>query len=321
MLLKSIQPGCDQIDIRRILTGLSPPFVSAKSWAIANGRTGRVLFGRGDSDKREIASLTKIMTALIALRLSNIENIDLYHTYTVVSEHAASITGTTAILKQGDKLSLIDLMYGMLLPSGNDAATVISEYFGTLLMKQKQKKIDPPTAMTEELTPEMAFVSEMNITAKELKMNNTFFWNPHGLYSYCNRSTATDMARLSALAMKDTTFREIVNRREYIAIGYDAAGKEREFIWQNTNKILGKDGCNGIKTGVTETAGPCLITNIQSKGFCFIIVLLNSKTMDARWDEVGKLKDWAIERLKQIDRISKKSKKYKRKVLRSFKHI
>ena len=122
-----MQPGCDQVDIRKILTGLSPPFISAKSWAIADGRTGRVLFGKGDSDKREIASLTKIMTAFLALRLCSEYNVDLYNTFTVVSEYSASITGTTAVLKPGDKVSLIDLMYGMLLPSGNDAATAISD--------------------------------------------------------------------------------------------------------------------------------------------------------------------------------------------------
>ena len=317
-----MQPGCDQVDIRKILTGLSPPFISAKSWAIADGRTGRVLFGKGDSDKREIASLTKIMTAFLALRLCSEYNVDLYNTFTVVSEYSASITGTTAILKPGDKVSLIDLMYGMLLPSGNDAATAISEYFGSLLLKSKEKKpLGTPPVPTEVTTPEMAFVGEMNNTAKELKLNNTIFWNPHGLYSYCNRSSAADLGRLSALAMRDSIFREIVNRKSYIGIGYDSAGKEKEFDWVNTNRILGKGGCNGIKTGVTDTAGPCLVTNIQTKSFCFIIVLLNSKTMDARWDEVGKLKDWAIERLKQIDKISKKSKKYKRKVLRTFKHI
>lgn len=324
MLLKSMQPGCGQLEIRKILTELSPPFISAKSWAIADGHTGQVLFGKGDSDKREIASLTKIMTAYLALRLAFAHNVDLYHTYVTASEHAATVGGTTAMLKDKDKVSLIDLMHGMLLPSGNDAAIVVAEYFGSLLLKPKLKDKKPIPAdapQSEALNPEMAFVVEMNSMAKQLKLLGTTFWNPHGLYSYSNRSTAADLARLSSFAMRDATFRDVVSKKSYIAIGYDSAGKEKEFFWQNTNKILGKGGCNGIKTGITDTAGPCLVTNIQLKAFCFIIVLLNSKTMDARWDEVGKLKEWAIERLKQIEKISKKSKKYKRKVLRTFKHI
>jgi D-alanyl-D-alanine carboxypeptidase len=322
MLLKSIQPGCGQIEIRKILTELSPPFISAKSWAIADGRTGQVLFGRCDADKREIASLTKIMTAYLALRLSSTYNVDLYHVYAEVSEHAATVGGTSAMLKEGDKLSLIDLLYGMLLPSGNDAAIVVAEYFGRLLIKPKtkDKKIAEPSH-NETLTPEMAFVIEMNNMAKQLKLVGTFYWNSHGMYNYYNRSTAAELARLSSIAMKDSTFKKIVSKKSYIAIGYDVTGKEKEYLWQNTNKMLGKSGCNGIKTGVTETAGPCLVTNLQLKAFLFIIVLLNSKTMDVRWDEVIKLKEWAIERLKQIEKISKKSKKYKRKVLRTFKHI
>lgn len=286
---------------------------------IADGRSGQVLFGKGDSDKREIASLTKIMTAFLAIRLSS-QKVDLYHTFTTVSAHAAAMAGTTATLKEGDKLTLIDLMHGMLLPSGNDAATAVAEYFGKLLMKSKQKD-KKVISQSEDLTPEMVFVIEMNHMAKQLKLQGTLYWNPHGLYSYCNRSTAADLAKLSFAAMKELTFREIVNKKSYISIGYDASGKEKEFIWQNTNKILGKGGCNGIKTGITDTAGPCLVTSIQTKSYYFIIVLLNSKTMDARWDEVGKLKEWAIERLKQIEKISKKSKKYKKKVLRTFKHI
>jgi len=324
MLLKSIQPGCGQIEIRKILTELSPPFISAKSWAIADGRTGQVLFGRGDSDKREIASLTKIMTAYLALRLSSIYNVDLYHIYAAASERAATLGGTTAMLKEGDKLSLIDLLHGMLLPSGNDAAIVVAEYFGCLLIKPKtkDKKTTPSnTSHNETLTPEMAFVIEMNNMAKQLKLPGTFFWNPHGMFHYYNRSTAAELARLSSIAMRDVTFKEIVSKKSYIAIGYDSTGKEKEYFWQNTNKMLGKSGCNGIKTGVTETAGPCLVTNLQLKAFRFIVVLLNSKTMDTRWDEVIKLKEWAIERLKQIEKISKKNKKYKRKVLRTFKHI
>lgn len=322
MLLKSIQPGCGQIEIRKILTELSPPFISAKSWAIADGRTGQVLFGRGDSDKREIASLTKIMTAYLAFRLSSAYNVDLYHTYGTTSEHAASVGGTTAMLKEGDKLCLIDLIHGMLLPSGNDAAIVVAEYFGRVLLKPKDKKGSSiNNSHNETLTPEMAFVVEMNNMAKQLKLLSTFYWNPHGLYSYYNRSTASDLARLSAFAMKDMSFREIVSKKSYVAIGYDSTGKDKEYFWQNTNKMLGKSGCNGIKTGVTETAGPCLVTNLHLKAFNFIIVLLNSKTMDVRWEEVIKLKEWAIERLKQIEKISRKSKKYKRKVLRTFKHI
>ena len=332
MLMKNIQPGCGQNEIKKIIIDLSPPFISAKSWAIADGHTGHILFGRGESEKREIASLTKIMTAFLALRLASTHHIDLYRTYAKVSETGASISGTTAMLAEGDSLSLIDLFHGMLLPSGNDAAITIAEYFGTVLLNTTMKppfikntsslrSINVAETAADCVKAENAFVEEMNRMATELKLINTSFLNPHGMHSFCNRSTAIDLAKLSTVAMGDFTLREIVNKKSHIAFGLDSSKKEKKFEWENTNKMLGKGGCNGIKTGITETAGPCLVTSIHTKGFNFIIVLLCSKTMDMRWQEIKKLKEWAIERIKQIRKISKKGKKSSNRVLRAFKHI
>ncbi len=326
MLMKSMQPWCGQVELQRLLIGLSPPFVSAKSWAIADGRTGRLLFGKAESDKREIASLTKIMTAHLVMRLVSTLHVDLNRTYTTTSEAAGAITGTRAMLDEGDRLCLMDLLYGLLLPSGNDAAIVLAEFFGSLLLKLRLKtanggKTSAPGTAIMSATAEGVFVEEMNRVAKELKLVNTNFLNPHGMHSYCNRSSAADIARLSSIAMNDPLFREIVRKKQYACKARNAEGEEKEFVWDNTNKLLGKNGCNGIKTGITETAGPCLVTSIQTKSLFYIIVLLNSKTMDARWQEIKKLRAWATERLKQIDRIAKHGKSSKRKILRTFKHI
>ncbi len=121
--------------VHKLLVDLTPPFVTAKSWAIMDGRTGEILFGKCENDRREIASLTKIMTAFVVIQIIRKIKLNAKKTLLQVSKNAASIGGTSAKLKSGDVLSVYDLLHALMLPSGNDAATCLAEHFGQYLFE------------------------------------------------------------------------------------------------------------------------------------------------------------------------------------------
>ncbi len=289
--------------IRRIIAE-PPPYVSAKSWAVADGRTGRLYFARGESERREIASLTKIMTAYTALKLAKKYDINLECTRARASDKAGAIRGTRAMLDEGDTLYLWDLFHGMLLPSGNDAAITIAEFFGWLI-----KERSPPPALVDAKSDktllknpssQKLFVNEMNRNAKDLGLAETFFANPHGLNNYYNKSSASDVAKLASAAMADPQFRQVVSCKKYKCVGMDRDGEDKPFKWVNTNRLLEK-GYNGVKTGVTQAAGPCIVISLQTDKLFLIFVLLNSRSMEQRWAEVKKLKKWAVARFERIE--------------------
>ena len=119
--------------VHKLLTDLAPPYVTAKHWAILDGRTGEILFGKAENERKEIASMTKIMTCFIVIQICRKLKLNPEKTKLQVSKHAASIEGTSAKLKTGDVVTVWDLLHGLMLPSGNDAATVLAEHFGQYL--------------------------------------------------------------------------------------------------------------------------------------------------------------------------------------------
>lgn len=121
--------------VHKLLVDLAPPFVTAKSWAICDGRTGEILFGKCENDRREIASLTKIMTCFVVVQIVRKIKLDAQKTMLQVSKTAATVGGTSAKLRSGDVLSVWDLLHGLMLPSGNDAAMVLAEHFGQYLFE------------------------------------------------------------------------------------------------------------------------------------------------------------------------------------------
>lgn len=143
------------------------------------------------------------------------------------------------------------------------------------------------------------FIQEMNRYARALGLESTNYANPHGLSHKNNKSTAYDIGKLSCIAMQDPMLREIVNKQSYECRGKDIYDEEREFEWTNTNKLLGK-GFNGLKTGVTPAAGPCLAASFEKDSLHLVVVVMNTKTMDNRWVEVPKLTLWAINRLNKL---------------------
>ena len=121
--------------VHKLLVDLAPPFVTAKSWSISDGRTGEILFGKCENDRREIASLTKIMTCFVVIQIVRKIRLNAQRTFLQVSKNAATVGGTSAKLRTGDVLSVWDLLHGLMLPSGNDAAITLAEHFGQYLFE------------------------------------------------------------------------------------------------------------------------------------------------------------------------------------------
>jgi D-alanyl-D-alanine carboxypeptidase len=259
------------------MLGSSCPNVSAASWCVVEGHTGRTLYGYKDLEIKEIASLTKIMTCYVCIKLVE-DGLAELSNKVQVSSKSEGISGTSADLKSGDQLSIFDLLFALMLPSGNDAAWTLAEHFGRLLYPSSSK-------------PVKGFISEMNKNARIMGLAITYFANPHGLIYKKNVSCARDVCKLSSLAMKNHTFRKIVATKAYSAEILGIEGKRRVF-WENTNKLLYK-GFDGIKTGVTDNAGPCL--TVAFRGCMFVVVtLLNSRSMEARWEEAQMIVSWIM---------------------------
>lgn len=144
--------------------------------------------------------------------------------------------------------------------------------------------------------------------AMDLQLKGTFYDSPHGMMNLCNRSTAFDIARLCSVCMKNQKFRQIVSTKFY-KVPKSAGGtlqdghtlrNQKSYGWENTQKLLWSKGVNGIKTGITTTAGPCLATSISKDDYDLIIILLNCKSVEARWIETNKLANWCIARMKRL---------------------
>ena len=267
-------------------TDVSPAGVAAKAWAIADGKTGKVLWGAHEGEIRDIASTTKIMTALIALQLAE-KNPMLLDEEIVFSARAARTQGSSSRLRQGERLPMRELLFGMLLPSGNDAAVAVAEHFGPRF----------PGATPADDDAVKRFVAEMNQRAKSLNLAETTYQDPNGLAG--NKSSARDLATLTAQALKNQQFREYVKTRshEYDVTGPD--GAKRHMSWKNTNQLLGAEGYDGVKTGTTRAAGACLVASGRRDKDHLIVVVLGSTAGDGRYEDARKLFGWAWEQRAQ----------------------
>ena len=253
------------------------PSITASSWCIMDAGSSHWISGHNDTEIREIASLTKIMTCIVCLNILKRTDLISLESTVKVSYRASKVIGTTAGLKTGDRLSIKSLLYALMLPSGNDAAWALAEFFGF--------KLSPSS-----IKPVKHFTAEMNKTAREINLAGTNFANPHGLMYKKNVSCARDVAKAACYALKDEDFKEIVDTKVYTGEIIGLNGVIRFQTWENTNKLLG-NGFSGVKTGVTDNAGPCLCVCLK-KSNPIVIVLLNSRTMDDRWIEARRLADW-----------------------------
>ena len=296
------------------------PSVSS-GYAYVADSDGTVYFQRNADERTHIASITKIMTALVALEYGEPGSL------ITVSENAASVGESTSGLQAGDVLSLEDAVKGLMVPSGNDAAVALAENVGrTILAKamtassasegdgntaeglDRTAEDDSPEAtrpdsITDEDAYE-AFVDTMNTKAAELGCENTLFANPHGLddegYEGDMYSSAHDVALISAAAMDIPFFKETVGAGDTtIAVVRD--GENIELPLESTDLFLQHyEGAAGIKTGYTDAAGYCFSGAAERDGTGFYAVVLDSSDEIQRFDDVEALLDWAFGSMVQI---------------------
>jgi D-alanyl-D-alanine carboxypeptidase (penicillin-binding protein 5/6) len=258
-----------------------PPTVTARGWAIFDGRTGQRLHGGNDAAALPMASTTKIMTAFIILRLAA-DNAKVLDEVIVVSEQAARTAGSGARIRTGDRIVVRALLYGLLLPSGNDAATALAQHFGPRLRDRKAKNSSAPLA---------SFVEEMNRQAGRLKLGETRYLDPHGLAR--NETSARDLTTLAHHAMQNAAFRQYVQTRRHRTEITDAKGERRTQTWDNTNKLLDIEGYDGIKTGTTTAAGSCLVASGRRGEDHLLVTVLGCTSNDSRYTDARNLFRWA----------------------------
>jgi serine-type D-Ala-D-Ala carboxypeptidase (penicillin-binding protein 5/6) len=257
-----------------------PPYVTARAWAIADARTGEVLWGHDASKRVDIASTTKIMAAFVILRLAVKEPAVLDETVTF-SKRADDIIGSTSGVKEGEHLPVRELLYGLLLASGNDAAVALAEHFGGRMKR--------PADSSSGSDPLPRFISEMNRVAEELRLRETHFVNPNGLPAPDHQSSARDLAKLTHHALALPTFAKYVATIKHGCAIQAPNGQRRNVVWTNTNRLLDTEGYDGVKTGTTRAAGECLVASGHRNGNHIIVVILGASSTEARYVDARNL--------------------------------
>lgn len=230
---------------------IKEPDVNSRACVVIDRKTNYILLGKNENSKKKMASTTKIMTATIIIEKCNL-------TDTIeISKKAAGTGGSRLGLKTGDKITVLDLLYGLMLRSGNDAAVALAEYAGGDIN---------------------GFAELMNAKALELGLTNTHFETPHGLDSNEHYTTAYELALLSNYALDNPTFAKIVGTKNY-TITINGSPK----ALSNTNELLGNmEGVYGIKTGFTNGANRCLVTACKRNNMDIICVVLGADTKKFR---------------------------------------
>ena len=286
---------------------VGPPFVTADAWAIGDAKTGLLLWHEQGHERRDFASTTKTMTAWLVLREASGDALlsplapalrgegpgvrgsslgtNLLDETLTFSSTADKTPGSTSGLKTGEKISVRELLYGLMLPSGNDAATALAEHVGP--------RFKPDGDSKEAARPAARFVAEMNRVASELGMKQTHYANPHGLPDNAHLSTAADQLLLAAKVMQSEKFREYVQTRQHGTRVQGPSGYTRHVVWKNTNKLLEITGYSGLKTGTTDAAGACLVSVGRHSGDELIVVVLGSASNESRYTDTRNLFRWA----------------------------
>lgn len=246
------ESGIDDVDMDNILSNIR---VSARNAIALDSKTKQVLFEQNADEIVPMASTTKILTALIAISQGNLER------EVTISKNASSIRGSKVGYIAGEKIKLIELLYGLMYKSGNDAAIAIAEDIGGSIE---------------------GFAQIMNEYARSLGLINSHFESPHGLDSPKHYTCAYDLALLTCKAMENDLFCQICGTK---TITKDTLNFTRDY--NNINKILYKiPEANGVKTGYTGQAGKCLVSSVKHEGRNIIIVVLNCSD---RWNVTEKI--------------------------------
>lgn len=254
--------------------------------AFVMGKNGTVYYARSADEQVKIASITKVMTAILA-----VENCKMDEKITV-SNAAATVGNSTAGLLEGDEFTVEQALRGLMIPSGNDAAIALAEHVGKIL--------DPKTKDAVA-----TFVKAMNERAKKLGCTGTLFENPHGLdfdeWAGDMHSTAHDVALMMQEAMKDDTIREVMASKDPWIEVTGADGSDHSHSMDTHNVLLGQDGNIGGKTGTTDDAGYCFASAYNRDGDEIYTVVLNSSTTDQRFADTATLASWYYDHKVTVD--------------------
>lgn len=267
---------------RRILIGLlissniyvstcfaeAGPNLTAKSAIVIDAQTGRIIYGKDEESRRYPASTTKIMTLIVALEQGNLNDV------VVASKNASETEGSSIWLEKSETLRMLDLLYGIMLVSGNDATVAVAEHIAG--------SVDN-------------YAKLMTKKAHEIGADNTNFVNSSGLPDVNHYTTAHDLAKIAAYGYKNPMFEEIVSTKTKI-IPWAKKDFGRELF--NENRMLWiYDGANGVKTGYTDAAGRCLVSAAKRDGIQLIAVVLDSEFM---WNDSIALLNYGFQNIKPV---------------------
>ncbi|MDA0588128.1 MAG: serine hydrolase [Planctomycetota bacterium] len=263
-----------------------PPFVTSDAWAAVDAKTGELIDGSSADLVLPMASTTKIMTAWLVLRIAE-KNEEVLDEVLTFSHRADHTKGSTSAIREGESLSVREMLYGLLLPSGNDASVALAEHFGEraagLFSTEDEPDSDDPLTL---------FVAAMNQEAERLRLTKTSYKNPHGLDASGHQTTASDLARLAATALGNEKCRDVVDTRVYGCRVSGPGGYARNVVWKNTNQLLGTSGYSGVKTGTTSRAGACLVSLSDRDEKQTVLAVLGSAASEARYADSRNLHRW-----------------------------
>jgi len=246
------------------------PSINSRAAIIYDRASDSILFGKNENEKRKMASTTKIMTAIIVLENTNLDDI------VTVSSKAAGTGGSRLGLHTNDKISVRDLLYGLMLCSGNDAAVALAEHVGGNLA---------------------VFASLMNQKCDFLNLTSTHFVTPHGLDNDEHFTTAYELALITNYALQNETFCNYVGTKNYTVL---INGHPKNL--SNTNELLGNlAGVYGVKTGFTNGANRCLVTSVKRNNMDLICIVLGADTKKDRTRDSIQLIEYAFKNFEMID--------------------
>ena len=246
------------------------PTINARHAIVLDRNSKKAIYEKEINEKCKMASTTKIMTAILVIENSNLDDI------VEISSNSSRTGGSRLGLSRKDKISIKNLLYGLMLKSGNDAAVALAEKVGGNIEN---------------------FALMMNKKANELNLSNTHFVTPHGLDSNNHYTTAFDLAILTDYALKNEIFSKIVNTKTYVIY---INGKPRTI--SNTNELLGNfEGVYGVKTGFTNGANRCLVTSCKRGTLDFICIVLGCDTKKDRTIDTVKLLNYSFENFSLIN--------------------
>ena len=239
--------------------------LTADAAILIEASTGKVLYEKNADARENPASTTKMVTLLLALEGARL------NAAVDIGPEAEQVDGTVIHLAGGDQIRMQDLLQGMMLASGNDAAVAVADYMGP---------------------SRSAFVDKMNAFADRVGAHDTHFANPNGLTDANHYTTARDLSKIAAYGWRNSEFQQIVGVKKQQIAWIRPEGKQ--FTFENTNELLGTyPGANGIKTGYTEAAGECLVAAAQRDGLQLIAVVLHAGD-DRRFIEAAELLDYGF---------------------------